>query len=375
MTTDGSDVRHDERLALFRSEWPRRVSWREVHEAEPRVFASAAKGVLLLIPAILATLAWGCLALEFPTALTLPDWIDWSRPFLTIASALAAVTFWIWAAALMSMPAETRRELAVQRFAQNRGLTYARFGALPERIGIFFGEAGGAPVLPARLRDRPDPARKPLYNSRFSLSEGRGSVALDPPLQIAIAGYTGGKNDPKGPRPIFRYLSMRLPRALPHLMIDSRRNGSLRAFLPGSQRLSLEGDFDRHFSAYVPNGYERDALELLTPDVMACLIDHGRRWDIEVIEDRLIVASSRFRPVSDRREATALLRFSELVGAELGHQASTYTDPRSPRPRSQISAAGRRLRRRSGAWTTAIFAGVVALMLAFPHVLGWFLDR
>ena len=141
------------------------------------------------------------------------------------------------------------------------------------------------------------------------------------------------------------------------------------------QRRSLAGAFARDFSGYVPNGYERDALELLTPDVMVCLIDHGRRWDVEIVEDRLVVASRRFRKRSDRLEYTAMLYFSELFGQELGHQARTYSDPRAERPRTQVAAAGRRLRRRSAAWGAAAFVGAVGLMLAFPHVLGWFLDR
>lgn len=117
-------------------------------------------------------------------------------------------------------------------------------------------------------------------------------------------------------------------------MIDATSNGRLRTLFPGSQRLRLEGDFDRYFAVYVPPGYERDALELLTPDVMACLIDHGRHWDVEIVDDRLIVASHRFLRSSDRDEYTAILYFSELFGADLGHQAHTYTDPHAANPRS-----------------------------------------
>ena len=108
---------------------------------------------------------------------------------------------------------------------------------------------------------------------------------------------------------------------------------------------------------------------------MACLIDYGRHWDVEVVEDRLIVASNKVRGWSDRNEITALLRFSELFGDEIGHQAKTYSDPRASHPRSQVAVGGQRLKRRSAAWTTAIFIAIVAAMLAFPHVLGWFLDR
>ena len=70
-----------------------------------------------------------------------------------------------------------------------------------------------------------------------------------------------------------------------------------------------------------------------------------------------------------------MLYFSELIGAELGHQATTYSDPRAAQPWSQVAEAGRRLRWRSAAWVTAAFFGIVTVLLAFPHVLGWWLDR
>ncbi|RZU64549.1 hypothetical protein EV379_0849 [Microterricola gilva] len=365
----------ESRLAQFRSEWPTSVSWREVREEDPTAFRSAVHGALLLPLAVLATLVAVSLSMEIPIAISLPDWLDWMRGLILVAAFWVMIGLCIWSLVLLSLPFDARRGIAIARFAQERGLLYSRNGFAPDRLGIFFAEGRGrpAPRRPVRLAHQLDPSRGPLFLSAFSLWRGTG--APNPSLQIAVASYTGGKSDPKGPRHAFRFMEMGLPRTLPHLMIDARRNGSLRSLLPGTQRLSLEGDFDRYFTVYAPQGYERDALQLLTPDVMVCLIDHGRRWDIEIIEDRLIVASSRFRRRSDRADVTAMLLFSELIGAELGRQAAYYTDPRADQPRTQVASAGRRLRLRSAAWTTAIFALVVAAMLTFPHVLGWILDN
>lgn len=363
----------DDRLAQFRREWPRSVSWAEVRAADPKVFRSAAQGAALLVPAVASTLLFTSLSFEFPVGIQLPSWLIGIHGFLTVVLLWLSIGLWIWAFILLSLPGDARRGIAIARFAKERDLRYSRFGFAPERIGILLAEGRTpAPPRPARLVEA-GPANPSLFRAGFALWESANSRI--PPLQIAIASYSGGKNDPKGPRNGFRYMELALPRRLPHLMIDARGNGSLRQMLPGTQRLSLEGDFDRYFSVYVPSGYERDALELLTPDVMACLIDHGRRWDVEIVDDRLIVASRRFRRASDRAEYTAMLYFSELLGEELGHQADTYSDPRAARPRSQVAAAGTRLKRRSTVWATAVFVGMVGLMLLFPHVLGWFLDR
>lgn len=341
------------------------------------MFRRAVWGGVLLVPTVAVLLLCSALMCEFPAPAVLPSWLDWARGFLTVALVWLGVVLGIFAIVLIERPSELRRELAFRGFAAARGLNFARYGTAPPARGLAFAEGSDAAASRgAKNRAKgiaPDPSESSRFRAHFALSEPNG--AGEPELQLAIAGYTGGKNDPRGPRSAFRYLQLRLPRALPHLMIDARRNGRLRQFLPGTQRLSLEGDFDSHFATYVPAGYERDALELLTPDVMASLIDHGRRWDVEVVENQMIVVSGRIRRRYDRAETTALLRFAELVGGELAHQAQSYSDPRARHPRSQVADPGQRLRRRSGAWATAIGAAVVAAMLGFPFVLGWFLDR
>lgn len=353
----------------------------------------AARGGLILLAAVPLSLLGTSMVMEFPFAITMPGWLDLIRPLIYIVSVWGSIMMWIGGLVMLTMPGDARRAIAIKRFAKSRDLGFMRFGFAPPRAGIMFAE-GSAVQLPRRLREqswvaklsaKPAPSGaagaagapgnevKPLFQAQFALWSG--GYAYEPHLQIAVASYQGSKSDPKGPRNAFRYLTMKLPRDLPHLMIDSLRNGSLRSMLPGTERMSLEGDFDRHFAVYAPKGYERDALELLTPDVMACLIDYGRYWDVEVVEDRLIVASSKVRGWNDRNEITALLRFSELFGDEIGHQAATYSDPRAAHPRSQVAVGGQRLKRRSAAWTTAIFIAIVAAMLTFPHVLGWLLDR
>lgn len=384
----------DERLAQFRAEWPRHVSWAEVRADDPGAFRMAARGGLMLLAAVPLSLLGTSLVMDFPFTFSMPGWLDLVRPVLYIVSVWGSIMMWLGGLIMLTMPSDAKRAIAIKRFAAARDLSFMRFGFAPPRVGIMFAE-GAAAQLPRRLREQSqarvpkkvsevsskksqssatgDDPNKPMFRAEFAL--WTGGFAYEPELQIAVATYQGSKSDPKGPRNAFRYLTTKLPRDLPHLMIDSLRNGSLRSVLPGTERMSLEGDFDRHFAVYAPKGYERDALELLTPDVMACLIDYGRHWDVEVVEDRLIVASGKVRGWSDRNEITALLRFSELFGDEIGHQAATYSDPRASHPRSQVAVGGQRLRRRSAAWATVIFIAIVAAMLAFPHVLGWFLDR
>lgn len=101
------------------------------------------------------------------------------------------------------------------------------------------------------------------------------------------------------------YCALRLPVALPNILLRAeegpRRPLHTSAVLRETQVLSLEGDFDRYFRLYCPEGYERDALYLFTPDVMARLVDHLRGLDVEIVGDWMFLISARDL-VTDRAE-------------------------------------------------------------------------
>lgn len=49
------------------------------------------------------------------------------------------------------------------------------------------------------------------------------------------------------------------------------------------EKLQVEGDFNKHFEVYTPQGKEVEALSLLTPDIMALMEDAGRDFSVQVI--------------------------------------------------------------------------------------------
>ncbi|MHA3722693.1 hypothetical protein ACXR2T_02320 [Leucobacter sp. HY1910] len=106
---------------------------------------------------------------------------------------------------------------------------------------------------------------------------------------------------------------------LPHVMLFSQDHltPSFAAFTApaANQRLSLEGDFDDHFALFCPRGYERDALYLFTPDIMARLIDGARSFDIELVGNLLILRSRR-----------DLVTVDPAVWAELATALTALTD-------------------------------------------------
>lgn len=178
------------------------------------------------------------------------------------------------------------------------------------------------------------------------------------------------------------YLAIRLPRRLPNIVLDARSNdrgpfSSLRNAPIASQHLSLEGDFDTHFRLYVPAGYERDALYVFTPDLMALLIDEAGDLDVEIRDDRLIV----YRPGGfDLTAPSTWERFERIrdtVGAKMRSQTDLYVDDRPQAPdlqfarptTNEVGTGGRRLRRgvpRPVWWGL----GIVVVVLGIFSVVG-----
>ncbi len=140
------------------------------------------------------------------------------------------------------------------------------------------------------------------------------------------------------------------------------------------QVLPLEGDWDRHFTLYCPEGYERDALQVMTPDVMAAMIDGAQRL---VGSDARRLARLRLvgRPSPGRgpRHYARAIRLIE-VAQQFDEQAEHYSDSRiGDRARDVIAPQGRTLR---GRWNP-IFAvallvplAVIILGAAMPYITG-----
>jgi hypothetical protein len=167
---------------------------------------------------------------------------------------------------------------------QERSYRLNRFAAAN---GMGFVPTLAAPGLPGMIFD--------LGGSRTASDLVRG----EQPRFVEFANYrytTGsGKNRTTHH---WGYVAIKLDVPLPHIVLDATSNNSLfgsnlPATFDADQKLSLEGDFDQHFSLYCPEGYEQDALYLFTPDIMARFIDNAAALDVEIVDDWLFLYGKR----------------------------------------------------------------------------------
>ena len=59
--------------------------------------------------------------------------------------------------------------------------------------------------------------------------------------------------------------------------------------LGGKETIKLEGDFNKYFSLYIPKGYETEALEIFTPDVMQELMDKAKGLSLEIVNGHCFI--------------------------------------------------------------------------------------
>lgn len=174
---------------------------------------------------------------------------------------------------LISQSRAATRRYRLDRFARANGMRYlpqVRSTALP---GMIFGVGS--------------------YRESFDV------VRAERPRRVEFANYvytTGSGKHRRTHR--WGYVAVKIDNRLPHIVLDATGNNSLfGSNLPTlykkEQRLSLEGDFDRYFALYCPEGYERDALYLFTPDVMARFIDNAAELDVEIVDDWLLMYTKR----------------------------------------------------------------------------------
>ncbi len=262
-------------------------------------------------------------------------------PLVVLGAAVAVVI----AFTVRGSRAAAERMYRLDRFAQANAMQYV------PRLD--------APALPGMI---------------FALGSDRHSTDLvrgGQPRFVEFANYrytTGSGKNRQTHR--WGYVAIKLDTPLPHIVLDATGNNSLfGSNLPltfdRDQRLSLEGDFDEHFALYCPAGYERDALYLFTPDIMARFIDNAAALDVEIVDDWLFLYARRDFTTLD--PATWAWLFS-VVGAFLDKfaQWARWRDERLSAGTGMPGAAVVASQARAGDEGRGVSAGAASFTAPLP---------
>ncbi len=249
---------------------------------------------------------------------------------LLIAAPIAALLFWCGAvgfARYWRSETADHRFIRLDRFAAANGLVVVEGRSESPAEGVIF-EQSRDRYLTLRVVS----AGHPLFEVANLVSV----VRIDA-QRSAATNWT--------------YLAVPLERSLPHVLLDSKRNDTLfGSTLPEafrrSQVLSLEGDFDEHFTLYCPEGYERDALYLFTPDVMAVMIDHAADFDVEVIGEHAYFFVDRAVDLASAPFWVSVDAILDSIAPKLARVSDRYTDDRPASERAGLVRRGQPRARR-----------------------------
>lgn len=171
------------------------------------------------------------------------------------------------------------------------------------------------------------------------------------------------------------YAKVKLARKLPHMVLDAKGNNfwkfsNLSDIFDRSQVLALEGDFNNYFTLYAPKQYERDAFYVFTPDVMAAMVDHGREYDIEIVDDELFIYGSKHFKLDQPQFYEHMLAIINAIGSKLLDQTDYYADERiGNRTANIVAPEGQRLKSGFNWMIVVIIAAMVYLYVIQPMLL------
>ncbi len=129
----------------------------------------------------------------------------------------------------------------------------------------------------------------------------------------------------------FTFASFRLPSQAPHIIAKNVRSRIIpTSGLAGQNAsLKLEGEFAKTFTLFCPKKYERDALYIFTPDVMAAILNCARDCEIEIVDDRLFVYSRSDRMFHDPENLAKMFAVMDELKKRFAKQTKLYRDERS----------------------------------------------
>lgn len=165
--------------------------------------------------------------------------------------------------------------------------------------------------------------------ARMRRAVERGVVASDDPripFELGTAHSVGSRDEGATLQRPFAFVELPLAAKVPHIVLRNRRRSIVPTLGLRGARMDLEGHFATTFQLLVPEGYQRDALYLFTPDLMARVLDLGSGGELELVEDRAYLylpARTRFDEPDVMR---GIIELAEELHRRLAARTAAYRD-------------------------------------------------
>jgi len=233
----------------------------------------------------------------------------------------------------------------LSQFATANGYTFVPTGQLNEIYGEFFNIGYNRQVydVVSGLYQN-HPLRLFLY--QYTVGSGRSQVTY----RKTILEVDFGAN-------------------LPHVLVSNQFGGSwIKRDIsaewnkqPGLERLHVEGEFDKKFGTYITTGQQVEALEILTPDVMAQIMDLGGNFDFELAGSKLHVYLNGF--INKRDQLQTMYSLTKILSAKLGPVLQRMTFDSKQTPQTLPAATDPKKTARLAVWFVVGFAVLMMVLI------------
>jgi hypothetical protein len=149
-------------------------------------------------------------------------------------------------------------------------------------------------------------------------------AATDSRNILSTGVYGGVKFSERASLHFYKTANIKMSRNAPSLILTpnllTQKNMRKSIF---AQEIELEGKFGKEFSLFTPVKRRIDALQIITPDVMQTILQHGKAYSYELSGDRLYIHSSDsvFKSGKTLRD---FLTASEHIAPQFEHQIKHY---------------------------------------------------
>jgi len=162
------------------------------------------------------------------------------------------------------------------------------------------------------------------YGNGYLFKLGHSNIAKDQvigqyngyQIKIYLYSYTVGygKNSHTYHHTV---LSLTFNTTMPDIVLTTKGHWLSDSLVPNNiSVVKLEGDFNKYFTLHIPKGYEVEALEVFTPNVMAKLIDKARSLNLEIFQNSLYIYSDGF--IQTKEKLYTMYELAKYLTDELG---------------------------------------------------------
>jgi hypothetical protein len=155
----------------------------------------------------------------------------------------------------------------MQQFAQANSYEYQQTGSQENRLGYIF-KLGHSTKLEDQISWMYKNCPINLFNYTYTVGSGKDSHTY---------------------RQTIFEIDFQTP--VPHIALKHHMFGDIFGVQGATERIKLEGDFDKYFDVFAEKGFEIETLEIFTPDLMEKAENEWKQFTTEFVGTKLYIYS------------------------------------------------------------------------------------